>query len=167
MNKKPCLTNSIPPLPTKKTFLLTAWGVLCKYKYMYIHHVHVCTMLYIFTCVSTLCSFDFMRFSVHVSMCGTALFIFSNFTATYRVYILYMLPVKRDIFILENVTLFSPEAVSKLIDVYLLLWLPASLLCLPHLLDTGCFPKRRFLKPNWERLAARASSAEQLWSQRL
>lgn len=49
----PFLNQSYPPLP--KTLLLTAWGVLCKYKYTYPYHEHICVIsVYFYMFFSTL-----------------------------------------------------------------------------------------------------------------
>lgn len=104
----PFPTNSILP-PPLKILLLAAWRVPCKCKQIYIHHVCVCAISIYFLCFSGVCFFDFMRFSVHVSMRGTILFLFNSFEVVYGVYLLYMSTVKHYIFPLESVMLFSPE----------------------------------------------------------
>ena len=77
----PFPTNSILP-PPLKILLLAAWRVPCKCKQIYIHHVCVCAISIYFLCFSGVCFFDFMRFSVHVSMHGTILFLFYSFRSS-------------------------------------------------------------------------------------
>lgn len=72
----------------QKKLLLAIWGVLCKYKYMYVHYIHVCAIFYLFFSILL---FDFMRFSINVSTYGTSSFIFISFMGIYKLYLLYII----------------------------------------------------------------------------
>lgn len=75
-------------------------------------YMFVTFLMYFYMFFSTLL-FDFIRFSIEVSTCGT-----TSFMGIYKFYLLYMLSVEHDIFTLENDKLFSlKEPVNRIIDI--------------------------------------------------